>query len=68
MEFMIRYNNVLTAVSCNDADNTKAKAMDSLFENHEISQGIELTVDNLEIKENLYRFPYIQLCFYKKGL
>lgn len=63
MEFMIRYDNVLTAVSCNDADNTKAKAMDSLFENHEIEKGIELTVDNLEVRGNLLRYPLYTIMF-----
>lgn len=63
MEFMIRYQNVLTAISVNDADNTKAKAMDSLFENHEIAQGIELTVDNLEVKGDLYRYPLYTVMF-----
>ena len=63
MEFMIRYNNILTAISVNDADNTKAKAMDSLFENHDITQGIELTVDNIEVRGNLYRFPLYTIMF-----
>lgn len=63
MEFMIRYENALTAVSVNDADNTKAKAMDSLFENHDITKGIELTVNNLEVRGNLLRYPLYLIMF-----
>lgn len=63
MEFMIKYNNLLTGLSVNNADNTKAKALTSLFENHDLPSGIELTRDNLEIIDNLHRYPLYCIMF-----
>ncbi len=63
MEFVIDYNNKVTAFSANDADNTKAKAMISLFENHNLEFGIELTLDNLSVTGNLHRYPLYCIMF-----
>ncbi len=63
MEFMIQVGDNVAALSVNDADNTKAKALTSLFDNHNLKLGIELTKDNLEIKNKLHRYPLYCVMF-----
>lgn len=64
MEFIIEVDNVVTALSVIDADNTKAKALTSLYENYDLKFGIELTQDNLSINGNLHRYPLYCLMFF----
>lgn len=63
MEFMFKYKNDVTALSVNEADNTKAKAMSSLIENHDLKQGIELTTGNLEVNKEVHRYPIYCVMF-----
>ena len=64
MEFIVDVGGVVTALSVNDADNTKAKALTSLYENYDLKFGIELTRDNLSVSDNLHRYPLYCLMFF----
>lgn len=64
MEFIIEIDGVVTALSVIDADNTKAKALLSLYENYNLEFGIELTKENLSVEENLHRYPLYCLMFF----
>lgn len=64
MEFIVEVDGVVTALSVIDADNTKAKALTSLYENYNLEFGIELTKDNLSINGNLHRYPLYCLMFF----
>lgn len=46
VDFLIRYQNVLTAVEVKSADNTKAKSMRSIIENWNVPHGIKLSSKN----------------------
>ncbi len=63
MEFMLTIENTVVALSVNHADNTKAKALDSLFNNYRLPFGIELTVDNLTTTKKLHRYPLYCVMF-----
>lgn len=64
MEFIIDVDGVVTALSVIDADNTKAKALTSLYENYDLEFGIELTKDNLSVNGKLHRYPLYCLMFF----
>lgn len=63
MEFMLTIDDTVVALSVNHADNTKAKALDSLFLNYQLPFGIELTVDNLSTTKKLHRYPLYCVMF-----
>lgn len=63
MEFMLYYNDEITALSVNNADNTKAKALDSLFNNYHLKQGIELSKNNIEVKDDITSYPLYCVMF-----
>jgi hypothetical protein len=63
MEFMFKYKGEVTALSVNEADNTKAKALTSLIENHDLKHAIELTTQNMEISEQIHRYPIYCVMF-----
>ncbi len=63
MEFMIHYDNKVTALSVNNADNTKSKAMESLFLNHSLKAGIALSKNNLLVSEKLVTYPLYCVMF-----
>lgn len=63
MEFMFKYKGEVTALSVNEADNTKAKSLTSLIENHDLKHAIELTTQNMEISEQIHRYPIYCVMF-----
>ncbi len=63
MEFMIHYNNKVTALSVNNADNTKSKAMESLIYNHNLKAGIELSKNNIKVEDKLITYPLYCVMF-----
>ena len=52
MDFIIRYNNEITAVEVKSADNTKSKSLNSVMNNYSVKQGINLSSKNLGISES----------------
>ncbi len=64
MEFILNVDGVVSALSVNDADNTKAKALTSMYENYDLEFAIELTVDNLSISDKLHRYPLYCIMFF----
>lgn len=64
MEFILDVGGTLTALSVIDADNTKAKALTSLYENYDLKFGIELTKDNISVSDNLHRYPLYCVMFF----
>ena len=47
IDFIIRYNNEITAVEVKSADNTKAKSLNSVMSNYKVKQGIKLSSKNI---------------------
>lgn len=64
MEFIINVDDTAAALSVNEADNTKAKALTSLYENYDLKFAIELTVDNISISDDLHRYPLYCVMFF----
>lgn len=52
IDFIIRYNNEITAVEVKSADNTKSKSLNSVMNNYDVKQGIKLSSKNLGVSEN----------------
>lgn len=63
MEFMIHYDNEITALSVNNADNTKSKAMESLMDNHNLKSGIALSKNNIQVTDKLITYPLYCVMF-----
>lgn len=63
MEFMIHYDNKITALSVNNADNTKSKAMESLIFNHNLKAGIALSKNNILVEDKLITYPLYCVMF-----
>lgn len=47
VDFIIKFNNKITAIEVKSADNTKSKSLNSLIENWHLEQGIKLSSKNL---------------------
>ena len=64
VDFIIKYNNKITAVEVKSADNTKSKSLNSLIENWNLEQGIKLSSKNVGTgKEKILNIPLYMSMF-----
>ncbi|OZG66148.1 ATP/GTP-binding protein [Bifidobacterium hapali] len=64
MDFFIRYNDVATAIEVKSSANRKAKSMQSMIENHNVSHGIKLADSNMGFAgENIEVMPLYMAMF-----
>lgn len=64
VDFIIKYNNKITAVEVKSADNTKSKSLNSLIENWNLEQGIKLSSKNIGTgKEKILNIPLYMSMF-----
>ena len=52
IDFIIRYNNVITPVEVKSADNTKSKSLYSLINNYNVTSAIKLSSKNVGVSDN----------------
>lgn len=52
IDFIIRYNNVITPVEVKSADNTKSKSLYSLMNNYNVTSAIKLSSKNVGVSDN----------------
>lgn len=52
IDFIIRYNNVITPVEVKSADNTKSKLLYSLMNNYNVTSAIKLSSKNVGVSDN----------------
>ena len=52
IDFIIRYNNEVTAVEVKSAENTKSKSLNSIMKNYGVKQGIRLSAKNIGYDSN----------------
>ncbi|MDY3195865.1 MAG: AAA family ATPase [Paracholeplasma sp.] len=65
VEFVLKLFNRVTAISVNHADNTKAKALDSVYENYGVKSAIKLSMTNkfeidIFVKMPIYMAMFLQ--------
>jgi hypothetical protein len=63
MEFIILYQDQVTALSVNNADNTKSKALESMFSNYHLKKAIKLSKNNISVVENELQVPLYCIMF-----
>ena len=63
IDFIIRYNRQATAIEVKSADNTKAKSMKSVIENHGVPYGIKLSSRNVGTGEKVDSLPLYMAMF-----
>lgn len=63
VEFVLRLFNRVTAISVNHADNTKAKALDSISENYGVKSAIKLSMTNKFELEPFVKMPIYMAMF-----
>ncbi|MCK9165897.1 MAG: AAA family ATPase [Acholeplasmataceae bacterium] len=63
MEFIILYQEQVTALSVNNADNTKSKALESMFSNYHLKKAIKLSKNNISVVENELQVPLYCIMF-----
>ena len=63
IDFIIRFNGVLTAIEVKSADNTKSKSLNSVIDNWGVKQGIKLSTKNIGYKENIINYPLYMIMF-----
>lgn len=63
VDFIIKYNNMVTAVEVKSGDNTKSKILNSVMNNYGVPYGIKLSSKNLGIKDNLLILPIYMSMF-----
>ena len=63
VDFIIRYEDVLTAVEVKSADNTKSKSLKSLMDNWNVIKGIKLSSKNIGYKDNVISYPIYMVMF-----
>ena len=63
MDFIIRYNNKVTAVEVKSAENTKSKSMKNIINNWNVQQGIKLSTKNIIIENNVINYPLYMAIF-----
>lgn len=63
IDFFIRHNGKATAVEVKSADNTRAKSMGSVINNHGVDQGILLSARNVGGGEIIKRLPLYMSMF-----
>ncbi len=63
IDFIIRYQDTLTAVEVKSADNTKSKSLTSVMTNWHVPQGIKLSTKNIGYKDNVYNYPLYMVMF-----
>lgn len=63
VDFIIKYNNKVTAVEVKSADNTKAKSLTSIINNWGIEQGIKLSSKNIGKSNSIINIPLYMSMF-----
>lgn len=63
VDFIIKYNSMVTAVEVKSGDNTKSKSLNSIMNNYGVPYGIKLSSKNLGIKDNLLILPIYMSMF-----
>lgn len=65
IDFIIRYNDLVTAVEVKSADNTKSKSLNSVMTNWNVQQGIKLSTKNIGYNKelNIYKIPLYMAIF-----
>lgn len=63
MDFIIRYNDKVTAVEVKSAENTKSKSMTNIIQNWKVQQGIKLSSKNISGNETVKNYPLYMAMF-----
>ena len=63
VDFIIKYNNKVTAVGVKSADNTKAKSLNSIMKNWGLEQGIKLSSKNMGYSNSIMNIPLYMAMF-----
>lgn len=63
MDFIIRYEDMTTAVEVKSADHTKSKSMKAILTNYHAQQGIKLSTKNVGYKDNVTTLPLYMAMF-----
>ena len=63
VDFIIKYNNKVTAVEVKSADNTKAKSLNSIMKNWGLEQGIKLSSKNIGYSNSIMNIPLYMAMF-----
>lgn len=64
MDFIIRYQNKVTAVEVKSAENTKSKSMANIIKNWNVLQGIKLSSKNISGNETVRNYPLYMAMFF----
>lgn len=62
-DFFIKFNDKNTVIEVKEADNSKSKMIDSLFENYGLNQAIKLSLKNVSETKNVFTFPIYMAMF-----
>lgn len=63
IDFIIRYENKVTAVEVKSADNTKSKSLKSLIDNYNVTNCIRLSSKNIGTSNNTVFYPLYMVIF-----
>lgn len=63
VDFIIRWQNIVTAVEVKAATSTKAKSLTSIINNYGVKQGIKLSANNLSVNDEVINFPLYMTMF-----
>lgn len=63
IDFMIRFNNKITAVEVKSAENTKSKSLNTVINNHGVNMGIKLSSKNVGVNGNIIMIPLYMSMF-----
>ena len=62
-DFFIKFNDKNTVLEVKEADNTKSKMIESLFENFGLTQAIKLSLNNVSEEKNIITYPIYMTIF-----
>lgn len=62
-DFFIKFNDKNTVLEVKEADNTKSKMIESLFENYGLTQAIKLSLNNVSQDKNVLTYPIYMAMF-----
>jgi len=63
IDFIIRYDNKVTAIEVKSADNTKSKSLRSLIDNYNVTNCIRLSSKNIGTTDNITSYPLYMAMF-----
>jgi len=62
-DFLIKFNDKNTVLEVKEADNTKSKMIESMFENFGLNQAIKLSLNNVSSTKNVITYPIYMAMF-----